>query len=58
MREWSWWDGDFFVEVGFAKVIDGTGAFEGATGSLAWYPRWPGARFFLPLEGYLRTPEE
>ena len=57
MRQWSWWDGDFFVETGFAKVIGGAGGFEGAFGSLLWYPRWPDrGNFPLPLEGYICTP--
>lgn len=57
MREWSWWDGDFNVETGFAKVIGGTGDFEGAFGELLWYPTWPDrSDFGIPLEGYICTP--
>lgn len=57
MREWSWYDGDFGVETGFAKVIGGTGVFEGKVGPLLCYPRWPDrSNFGLPLEGYICTP--
>jgi len=57
MREWSWYDGNFGVETGFAKIIGGTGAFEGAFGSLLWYPRWPDASgFAFPFEGYICAP--
>lgn len=57
MSEWSWWDGDFGVETGFAKVISGSGVFEGKVGSLLWHPIWPGSgKFDLPLEGYICTP--
>ena len=56
MREWSWFDGDFGVETGFAKVIGGTGVFEGKAGPLLWYPRWPDrSGFAVPFEGYICT---
>ena len=57
MREWSWYDSDFGTETGFAKVISGTGVFEGQTGLLLWYPLWPNYRsgFGIPFEGYLCT---
>lgn len=56
IREWSWYDDDFGVEVGFSKVISGTGAYEGAFGSLAWTPRFPNLGAMLPMEGYICTP--
>ena len=57
LREWAWYDGDFGVESGFAKVTGGTGAFEDAFGILPWSPRWPDrSTFAYPLEGYICTP--
>jgi hypothetical protein len=54
--EWAWYDGDFGLETGFAKVIGGDGDFTNAFGSLSYMPRFPNLGPVLYLEGYVCTP--
>jgi hypothetical protein len=50
--EWGWYDGDFGLESGFAKVVAGTGPFEDAFGTLSWPPRFPNLGGVVIYEGY------
>jgi hypothetical protein len=54
--EWGWYDGDFGLESGFAKVVAGTGPFEDAFGTLSWPPRFPNLGGVVIYEGYICTP--
>ena len=54
--EWAWYDGDFGLETGFSKVIDGTGDYESAFGTLSWTPRFPNLGPVNRLKGYICTP--
>jgi hypothetical protein len=54
--EWAWFDEEFGLENGFAKVTGGTGDFEGAFGSLSYTPRFPNLGPVVWFEGYICTP--
>jgi hypothetical protein len=54
--EWAWFDGDFGVETGFAKVVGGTGDFTDAFGSMSYTPRFPNLGPIAYFEGYVCTP--
>lgn len=54
--EWAWFDGDFGLEFGYAKVVGGTGDFADAFGALSFVPVWPAVVPALNLEGYICTP--
>lgn len=56
IREWTWFDNDFGNETGMAKVIGGTGAFEGAFGTLSFKPGFPNRSGLFPVEGFICTP--
>ena len=56
LREWLWWDDDIPVEAGFAKIVGGSGDFEGAYGTLTYMTRSPADGEAGFMEGYVCTP--
>lgn len=53
---WGWVDGDTGLELGFAKIVGGTGDYENVYGTLAFMPRFPNLGTVNPIEGFLCTP--
>lgn len=55
---WGWLDEDSGLEVGFSKIVGGTGDYENTYGTLAFLPRYPNMGTVNLIEGFLCTPEE
>ena len=52
----AWQDGDEGLEIGYAKVMGGTGDFENASGFLSYSPQFPNTDQIMVVEGYTCTP--
>jgi len=55
---WGWLDGETGIEVGFAKIIGGTGDFENVSGTLTYSPQLPKLGSVKLGEGFLCAPED
>ena len=52
----AWQDGDEGLEIGYAKVMGGTGNFENAYGFLSYSPQFPNPGQIMVVKGYTCTP--
>lgn len=52
----AWQDGDEGLEIGYAKVMGGTGNFENASGFLSYSPQFPNPGQIMVVKGYTCTP--
>lgn len=52
----AWQDLDEDMEIGYAKVMGGTGDFENATGFLSYSPQFPNIGQIMEVKGYTCTP--
>lgn len=52
----AWQDLDEGMEIGYAKVMGGTGDFENATGFLSYSPQFPNIGPTTEVKGYTCTP--